>query len=164
MTFHLNKRWNLLSGSGIFTSQGIVISYLYVHNRRGTISHYTLTCEDVVLGKKNFKCRHCNFAFISSLKRAWSFVLTNLTSLHLRMLCAKVGLNRCNGSAEKKIFKCRQCISYFAIISHLKKAWPFIWTNLNPHLPRIFWAKLFEIGPAVLKKKILLNVDLLFSI
>ena len=105
------------------------------------------------------------FPIIPPLGRAWPFIWTNLNQLHLRMLCAKVGLNRCNGSAEKKILKCHQCIfSYFAIISHLKKAWPFIWTNLNPHLPRIFWAKLYEIGPVVLKKKILLNVDLLFSI
>ena len=30
---------------------------------------------------------------------------------------------------------------YFLIISPWKRAWPFIWTNLNPHHPRILCAK-----------------------
>ena len=43
---------------------------------------------------------------------------------------------------------------YFIIISPWKRAWPFIWTNLNPHHPRMPCLSLVEIGPVVLEKKI----------
>ena len=43
---------------------------------------------------------------------------------------------------EKKIFKFRQCIfAICVIISPWKRAGPFIWTNLNPHHPRMLCVK-----------------------
>ena len=43
---------------------------------------------------------------------------------------------------EKKMFKFRQCIfAICVIISPLKRAGPFIWTNLNPLHPRMLCAK-----------------------
>ena len=41
---------------------------------------------------------------------------------------------------------------YFAIISTLRRAWPFIWTNLIPLHSRLLCAKLVEVGSVVLKK------------
>ena len=41
---------------------------------------------------------------------------------------------------------------YFTIISPMKRAEPFIWTNLNSLHPRMPCAKLVEISPAVLEK------------
>ena len=43
---------------------------------------------------------------------------------------------------EKRVFKFCQCICYFEIIFHWKKVWLFIWTNLNPHYPRMVCANL----------------------
>ena len=43
----------------------------------------------------------CYFLFISSLKRVWPFIWTNLNPLHQRMLCAKFGLNWPSGSGEE---------------------------------------------------------------
>ena len=42
------------------------------------------------------------------------------------------------GVMEKKIFKFRQCIfCNFVIITSWKRAWAFIWTNLNALQPRM---------------------------
>ena len=41
---------------------------------------------------KNFLCQ-CIFRIILSFKEMWTFIWTNLKSLHLRMLCAKFGWN-----------------------------------------------------------------------
>ena len=43
----------------------------------------------------------CNFVIISPGKRTGSFIWTNLNSLHLRMLCAKFGLNWPTGSGDE---------------------------------------------------------------
>ena len=43
---------------------------------------------------------------------------------------------------EKKISKFCQCIFGISLLSSLeKRAWPFIWTNLNPLYPRMLCAK-----------------------
>ena len=49
----------------------------------------------VGLEKKNFKFGQCIFAIssISTWKKAWLFIWTNLNPLHLRMLCAEFGWN-----------------------------------------------------------------------
>ena len=44
-------------------------------------------------------------------------------------------------------------IPFLIIISPWKRAWPFIWTNLNPHNPRIVWVKFGWNWPVVLEKK-----------
>ena len=43
---------------------------------------------------------------------------------------------------EKTIFNFRQCIfRFFVIISPWKRVWPFNWTILNPHHPRMLYTK-----------------------
>ena len=44
-----------------------------------------------------------NFVIISSWKRAWPFIWTNLNSLHPRMLCSKFGWNWPGGSGEDQV-------------------------------------------------------------
>ena len=46
---------------------------------------------------------------------------------------------------------------------HLKKGWPFIWSNLNPIYPMMLCFKFVKIGPVVLEKKIL-NLAKTFSL
>ena len=96
------------------------------------------------------------FLIIYYLKRAWSFIWTNLNPLNSRMLCAKFGWNWPSGSGEedenvtslqmdgrttsnqksslgqvvlnKKIFKnFINVFHYFLIIPPWKRVWPFIW-------------------------------------
>ena len=57
------------------------------------------------------------------------------------MLFAMLGINWPSGSGEKdfKIFWIQ--IYYFAIISPWIRAWPYIWTNLNPLYPRMLFVK-----------------------
>ena len=57
--------------------------------------------------------------------------------------------------------------SYFIIIPPWKRAGPIVWTNLSPLHLKMLCAKLDEIGPVVLEKKIFfyfVNVFLLFRI
>ena len=56
------------------------------------------------------------------------------------LLCAKFGWNW-PVVLEKKIFKLSIYFYYFPIISPLGRAWPFIWTSLNPLYPGILCAK-----------------------
>ena len=69
------------------------------------------------------------------------FIWTNLISLYTMMLCAKFGWNWPSRSGEEdfKIFWIE--IYYFVTISPWSRAWPFIWTNLNPLYPRMLCAK-----------------------
>ena len=122
------------------------------------------------------------------------FIWPNFNTLHLRLLCAKFGLNLPGGSWEEdfyissiffaisylsplgkgrgppfeqiwiritkdalrlvwfnltqwfyrsRFFKFINVFSYFIItgISPWKRAWPFIWTNLNSHHLRMLYAK-----------------------
>ena len=57
------------------------------------------------------------------------------------MLCAKFGWNWISGSAEEDFLILSMYFLYFVIISPWKRAWPFIWTNLNPLHPRMLCAK-----------------------
>ena len=61
------------------------------------------------------------------------------------------------GVLEKKIPDFPYCIfSYFVTISLLKRAWPFIWTNLNRRNSRMLCAKFgWNFALAGLEKKIL---------
>ena len=83
----------------------------------------------------------CYFKIISPLKRAGLFIWTNLNPLHPRMLSAKlveIGLV----VLEKTIFKISSIyFCYFLIISPWKRAWHFIWRNLNPLHQRMLYAK-----------------------
>ena len=81
---------------------------------------------------------HFFFVIISTLKRTWSFIWTNLYPLHPRMICIQLHSIWPSGSGEKNIKCLRPNFTFFVIISPLKRTWPFIWTNLNPlHLKMI---------------------------
>ena len=53
---------------------------------------------------------------------------------------------------------------YFKIISPLRRAWPFIWTNFNLLHPKCFVPSFVEIGPVVLEKKIFKSCQFIFII
>ena len=57
------------------------------------------------------------------------------------MLCAKFSWNWPSGSAESDFLISSMYFLYYVIISPWKRAWPFIWTNLNPLHPRMLCAK-----------------------
>ena len=57
------------------------------------------------------------------------------------MLCAIFGWNWPSGSWEIFFKICSISFYYFAIISPWRRAWLFIWTNLNPLHPRMLCAK-----------------------
>ena len=104
------------------------------------------------------------FTIISSLRRGWTFIWTNLHPLHPRILCAKFGWNWTSGQ-EKKIFKSFQFISIFSQLSPLLgRAWLFIWTNLNPLQQGIIVSSLVEIGIGVLVKKTFKSSQCIFTI
>ena len=65
------------------------------------------------------------FAIISTWRKKWPFIWTNLNPLHPRLLCAKFCSD---GSQEEDFLK----FYYLAIISPWEKARPLICTNLNP--------------------------------
>ena len=75
------------------------------------------------------------------LEKAWPFISINLTPHHLRMLCAKFGWNWPGGSGEEDLKNLAMFFCYYVIISYLERTWPFFWTNLNPHHPKMLCAK-----------------------
>ena len=77
----------------------------------------------------------CNFVIISHWKRAGPFIWTNLNPLYLRMLCAKfcqVWLKLAQWFWKENFQISPMYFRYFVIIFPFKRAWPFIWANLNP--------------------------------
>ena len=87
------------------------------------------------------------------LRNEWSFICKNLCTLHTRMLCVKFSW-KC---LKKKIFKCRQCIFAFSLLSPLRKgrgpSFEQIWI---PFTRECFVLILVKISPEVLEKKILI--------
>ena len=85
----------------------------------------------------------CYFIIISPRKRAlmWLFILINVTPHYGKLLFAKFGWNwpSVSGGEDFKVASIYFC--YFVIISLWTRVWPFIWTNLNPHPPRMLCAK-----------------------
>ena len=81
------------------------------------------------------------FVIISPWKRAGFFIWTNLIPLHPRMLSAKFGWNWLSGSGEEDFLILSMYFPFVVIISPLKRAGSFIWTNLNPLHPRMLFAK-----------------------
>ena len=79
-------------------------------------------------------------AIISHWWTVWLFKQTWIL-LHQMMLCAKFGWIGPVVLEKKILKKCLQWFYYFAIIPPWRRAWPFIWTNLNPIHPRILYAK-----------------------
>ena len=103
----------------------------------------------VVLEKKSM-C-FCFFVIISPWKRAGPFISPNLGPLHPRMFCVKFGLKLVQWFWRRRFINFVNIFLLFHNYPPLKRAWPFIWTNVNPLYPRILCAK-FEIGPVVLEK------------
>ena len=62
-------------------------------------------------------------------------------SLSSKDACAKIGWNWLSGSWEEDFLISSMYFRHFVIISHWKRAGPFIWTNLNPLHPRMLCAK-----------------------
>ena len=95
------------------------------------------------------------FVIISPLKKTWSFISTNLNSLHPRKICTKFDWIWPAGS-EENILK---HLSVF-LLSHyylpLEKGYPLHLNKLGspPGSPRMICAKSGKIGPVVLKKRI----------
>ena len=93
----------------------------------------------VVLGERLIKILNCVKEF--SLCRFYvQLKKTGLTlhSRHPRMVCL-VEINPV--VLVKKIFTSRQCIFTTLLLSHFRKAWPIVWTILNPLHLRIHCAK-----------------------
>ena len=83
------------------------------------------------------------FVIISPRNRAGLCIWTNLNSLHARMIslnCATFEWNRPSCSGEEDFWISSMCFRYFVLISHWKRAGPFIWTNLNHLHPRMLCA------------------------
>ena len=79
----------------------------------------------------------CNYL---PLEKVGLFIWTNLNSIHQRMHCAKFGWNWPSCSGEDFQIS-SMYFRYFVMISLWKRAWPFIWTNLNPLFPRMLCSK-----------------------
>ena len=80
----------------------------------------------------------CNYL---SLEKDRSLHLNKLKSPCEKMFCAKFSWNWPSGSGEEDFLISSMFFRYFVIISPWKRAWPFIWTNLNPLHPEIHCAK-----------------------
>ena len=88
----------------------------------------------------------CCFVIIFPLKRAMSFIRTNLNPLCLLEIGPYI---------LDKIFKISSMyFHYFVIISSWKRAEPFISANFNSLAQGCFVTSLVEIGPVFLEKKI----------
>ena len=80
---------------------------------------------------------------ISPWKIGGAFIWTNLNSIQLKMICATlIEIGRL--VLEKKIFfKFVNVFEQFCNFLPLKKGWPFIWTNLNPSLPKYVFCQVW---------------------
>ena len=92
--------------------------------------------EDFLISSMYFRY----FVIISPWIGTGPFIWTNLNPLHPRMLCAKFGWNWPSGFGEEDFLISSMYFRYFAIISPWRRLGPFIWTNLNPHHPRMLCA------------------------
>ena len=135
--------WNWLSGSGEedFSNSSMYFCYFTIISPCIVLS--LVEIGSVVLEKKIFwfcQCIFHYFIIISPRKGTGPFIWTKLNPLHPRILCAKFGWNWLSGSGEDFLIS-SMYFHYFVIISPWKRAGSFIWTNLNPHHPRMFCAK-----------------------
>ena len=86
------------------------------------------------------------FVIISPWKRVGPFIWTNLNPLHPRIIYAMFSWNWPSGYGEEDFLNLSMYFHNSVIISTWKRAWPFIWSNLNPLHIRInscqVWLKL----------------------
>ena len=97
----------------------------------------------VVLEKMMFQICQCIFAFviISPWKKEGSLIWTNLIPFIQRWFVPSSFEIGPSGSREEYFKNLSMYFCYFVIISPLKKAELFIWTNFNPLHPRMHCAK-----------------------
>ena len=98
----------------------------------------------VALEKKIFNSVNCSvfllFGNVLPLEKGGPFIWTNLNTLYPRMHCAKFGWNWLSGSGED-FFNFFNVFLPFGNYLPLERGGGFIWTNLNPHHPRMLCAK-----------------------
>jgi hypothetical protein len=90
---------------------------------------------------------YCIFVIISPLNRTWSFLLTNMNTLHPRIFCTKFDWNWPAGSGEKDFFfNINTCKYGSPYCGPSQPPGSMIWTNLNLHFIRklsckyeLFW-------------------------
>ena len=93
----------------------------------------------------------CNRVIISLWKKRGPSFWKNLNLLHSRMLFTEFCQNEPSDSGEDfKNFS--MYFRMFVIISHWRRAWPFIYTNVNSCHPRILCARFGWNWPEVLEK------------
>ena len=68
-------------------------------------------------------------------------ICTNVNHQHPRKLCPMFGWNWPSRSGVKEFGISSTFFRYFVKIPHWKRAWTFIWTNLNFLFPRMLLAK-----------------------
>ena len=113
----------------------------FTHRRNLQSCGYTITL--IKRGKKHLVFQ--NWMFLHCKK---------LNHLYPWMICAKFAWNWPRGSGEKDFQVLTMYIPYFVIIFPWKRAWPFIWTNLNSLHPRKLCVKVGWNWPMVLEKNI----------
>ena len=75
--------------------------------------------------------------YLNLEKRVWTFNWRNLNSHHLKTLCDEFGRKLTIYYGKEDFEKLSMYVDYAVIISPWKRAWPFIWTNLNFLHPRM---------------------------
>ena len=123
----------------------------------------------VVLEKKTLKVFNnviFYFPIISPLARAWSFVWTNLISLHPMMFCAKSGWNWPSGSGEEYFLKVVNLFLLFSNYPSFRKGVALHLNKLEIPSPRNtmcqVWLKMSQWFWTRRLLKVLNNVFLLF--
>ena len=97
-----------------------------------------------LLEKKIFKihqCIFCNFVIITSWKRVWPFIWTNLNALQPRRHCCKFGWNLDGCFWRRRFFNFVNVFLLFQNYLPLEKDGALNLKNLNPLHPRMLCAK-----------------------
>ena len=101
-----------------------------------------------------------HFVIMSPLKRAGPFIWTKLNPLHPRMLCAKIGWNKLNGSGEEEFYFVNVFSVFCNYLPFEKRRGPLFEQNWIPFTEGCFVPSLVEIGSVVLENKIFKFCDL----
>ena len=123
------------------------------------------------LAKRFWRRRFFNFVTVFSLFRN-HLPLEKGGVLHLNKLespspkdaLCHVWLKLAQWFWRRRFFNFVNDFRYFVIISHSKRAEPFIWTNFNLNTQGCIVPSLVEIGPVVREKKLFFNFVNVFSL
>ena len=94
----------------------------------------------------------CYLIIISLYKKVGPIIWTNVNPHHTRMLCAKFGWNRSNGSGEEDFWISSMHFCNFVIVS--QRQGPSFGQTWIPFTQGCIVPSLVKIGPVVLEKKI----------